>query len=126
MLLASNSADLDQFDAFDPNEVLSDPGVRADLFRRDLSQTRLTDFFGGVSNVDPFKEEARTPSESGESESSLQEMQRMRPAPSVLQHAAIDSHLIQEPSTGLPAWALLAAAVGAHGLAYVFLKSGPS
>jgi hypothetical protein len=41
-----------QFDAFDPNEVLSNPGVRTDLFHRDLSKTRLTDFFGGVSNVD--------------------------------------------------------------------------
>jgi len=36
----------------DVTKIGSHPGVRSDLFKRPLSQTRITDFFGGVSQVE--------------------------------------------------------------------------
>lgn len=39
----------------------STPGVRSDLFPRSLSEVRLTDFFGGVSQVE-LSEAVRHPS----------------------------------------------------------------
>ncbi|KAJ7449506.1 hypothetical protein FB451DRAFT_1287156 [Mycena latifolia] len=42
----------DLFDIYDPVKILSDPGVRADLFKRPLDDVRLTDFFGGVARVE--------------------------------------------------------------------------
>ncbi|KAJ7448050.1 peptidase C13 family-domain-containing protein [Mycena latifolia] len=42
----------DLFDTYDPVKILSDPGVRADLFKRPLDDVRLTDFFGGVARVE--------------------------------------------------------------------------
>jgi phosphatidylinositol glycan class K len=46
-----------QFDAYDFNHIRSHAGVRKDLFRRDPSQVLLTDFFGGVSQVDVVEPE---------------------------------------------------------------------
>ncbi|EAU89109.2 glycosylphosphatidylinositol anchor biosynthesis protein [Coprinopsis cinerea okayama7 len=40
------------FDSFDPKKIKSQPGVRSDLFRRPLDQTLITDFFGGVAQVE--------------------------------------------------------------------------
>ncbi len=37
----------------------SHPGVRSDLFNRRLSDTRITDFFGGVEHVEVTEEEFR-------------------------------------------------------------------
>ncbi|TKY88326.1 hypothetical protein EX895_002678 [Sporisorium graminicola] len=48
----SNATLNDLFQAYDRVVIESDPGVRKDLFRRELSQTKVTDFFGGVSQVD--------------------------------------------------------------------------
>lgn len=42
----------DLFDSYDRAEIESDPGVRTDLFGRRLEDVRVTDFFGGVSQVD--------------------------------------------------------------------------
>lgn len=40
------------FNSYDPVQIHSTPGARTDLFHRDLNQVRLTDFFGGVSQVE--------------------------------------------------------------------------
>ncbi|PVF92792.1 hypothetical protein CPB86DRAFT_743810 [Serendipita vermifera] len=45
------------FDAYDFNHIRSHAGVRKDLFGRDPSQVLLTDFFGGVSQVDVVEPE---------------------------------------------------------------------
>nr|CDI55640.1 probable GPI8-GPI-anchor transamidase [Melanopsichium pennsylvanicum 4] len=42
----------DLFDSYDVNEIESSPGVRKDLFKRDLADVKVTDFFGGVAKVD--------------------------------------------------------------------------
>ncbi|EPS94058.1 hypothetical protein FOMPIDRAFT_1170048 [Fomitopsis schrenkii] len=42
----------DLFDTFDPKKLDSHPGVRSDLFRRPLDKTLVTDFFGGVAQVE--------------------------------------------------------------------------
>ena len=42
----------DLFASYDPSEIESHPGVRSDLFRRPLGDVRITDFFGGVSQID--------------------------------------------------------------------------
>ena len=52
-----------QFAAADPSELLSDPGVRTDLFKsRDLAEVKLTDFFGGVSAVEDVRDQVAAPS----------------------------------------------------------------
>ncbi|PWO00449.1 hypothetical protein FA09DRAFT_186432 [Tilletiopsis washingtonensis] len=42
----------DLFNSYDPARIHSDPGVRTDLFRRPLDSVRITDFLGGVSQVE--------------------------------------------------------------------------
>jgi glycosylphosphatidylinositol transamidase (GPIT) subunit GPI8 len=42
------------FDAYDPIPIKSNPGIRSDLFQRSPSKTLLTDFFGGVAQVEPI------------------------------------------------------------------------
>ncbi|CEH14924.1 probable gpi8-gpi-anchor transamidase [Ceraceosorus bombacis] len=45
----------DLFDSYDPERIHSDPGVRRDLWdeeRRPLNQVKITDFLGGVSQVE--------------------------------------------------------------------------
>jgi GPI-anchor transamidase subunit K len=37
---------------FDPANIKSHPGLRTDLFPYNLSETLITDFFGGVSKVE--------------------------------------------------------------------------
>lgn len=37
---------------YDPVRIRSHPGVRSDLFSRPLSNALVTDFFGGVADVD--------------------------------------------------------------------------
>ncbi|GAA6012325.1 hypothetical protein JCM11491_007093 [Sporobolomyces phaffii] len=44
----------DLFDTFSYDVIHSTPGVRSDLFSRPLNETLLTDFFGGVSEVELF------------------------------------------------------------------------
>lgn len=41
-----------QFDMYDPAKIKSHPGIRTDLFPFNLSQVLVTDFFGGVSEVE--------------------------------------------------------------------------
>lgn len=47
-----------QFDTYEPEKMRSTPGVRSDLFSRPLDKALLTDFFGGVSQVEVVGEEA--------------------------------------------------------------------
>ena len=42
----------DLFDSYDRNQIHSTPGVRTDLFRRNLDQVKITDFFGNVQSVE--------------------------------------------------------------------------
>ncbi|KAL0638171.1 glycosylphosphatidylinositol anchor biosynthesis [Maublancomyces gigas] len=42
----------DLFDSYDMEKIHSTPGVRTDLFRRDLKDVLITDFFGNVQNVE--------------------------------------------------------------------------
>ncbi|KAJ6591726.1 peptidase C13 family-domain-containing protein [Mycena vulgaris] len=42
----------DLFDTYDFDKIHSDAGVRADLFARPLDTVRITDFFGGVAQVE--------------------------------------------------------------------------
>ncbi|KAH6890189.1 glycosylphosphatidylinositol anchor biosynthesis protein [Coprinopsis sp. MPI-PUGE-AT-0042] len=54
----------DLFNSFDPVKIKSHPGVRSDLFNRPLSQTLLTDFFGGVSQIEVVDDDASSASPS--------------------------------------------------------------
>ncbi|KAI5793126.1 peptidase C13 family-domain-containing protein [Geopyxis carbonaria] len=42
----------DLFDSYDTQKIHSDPGVRTDLFHRNLDEVLITDFFGNVQNVE--------------------------------------------------------------------------
>ncbi|EJF61931.1 hypothetical protein DICSQDRAFT_146723 [Dichomitus squalens LYAD-421 SS1] len=42
----------DLFNTYDPVKIRSHPGVRSDLFERDFRDTLVTDFFGGVAQVE--------------------------------------------------------------------------
>ncbi|KAI0738307.1 peptidase C13 family-domain-containing protein [Daedaleopsis nitida] len=42
----------DLFNAYDPVKIRSHPGVRSDLFRRPVRDALVTDFFGGVAQVE--------------------------------------------------------------------------
>ncbi|KAJ7664731.1 peptidase C13 family-domain-containing protein [Mycena rosella] len=42
----------DLFDIYDPAKIHSEPGVRSDLFTRPLDTVRITDFLGGVAQVE--------------------------------------------------------------------------
>ncbi len=42
----------DLFESYDPATIHSNPGVRTDLYPRSPSDVRLTDFFGGVAQVE--------------------------------------------------------------------------
>lgn len=42
----------DLFNSYDFNKINSHAGVRSDLFRRSLGHTLITDFFGGVAQVE--------------------------------------------------------------------------
>lgn len=42
----------DLFDHYDPVAIHSTPGVRTDLFHRPLESVRITDFFGGATQVE--------------------------------------------------------------------------
>jgi len=48
----------DFFNHYDPVPIKSHPGVRSDLFSRPVDQTLLTDFFGGVAQVELMDETA--------------------------------------------------------------------
>lgn len=48
----SNATLAQQFAYVDADKCHSTPGVRTDLFHRDLESVKITDFFGGVSAVD--------------------------------------------------------------------------
>ncbi|KAI5839240.1 peptidase C13 family-domain-containing protein [Morchella snyderi] len=49
---SSRSTMKDLFDSYDTEKIHSTPGVRTDLFRRELGETLITDFFGNVQNVE--------------------------------------------------------------------------
>ncbi|RKO92686.1 peptidase C13 family-domain-containing protein, partial [Blyttiomyces helicus] len=40
------------FDTYNPNSIASTPGVRTDLFGRQPENALVTDFFGGVQNIE--------------------------------------------------------------------------
>ena len=42
----------DLFSSFNPGELRSDPYVRTDLYSRNLSDVRITDFFGAVAQIE--------------------------------------------------------------------------
>ncbi|KAJ7154799.1 peptidase C13 family-domain-containing protein [Mycena filopes] len=52
----SHESMADLFASYDPAKIHSDPGVRADLFGRPLNEVRITDFFGGVAQVEVGRE----------------------------------------------------------------------
>lgn len=54
----------DLFGSYDVREIESSPGVRTDLYGREVGEVKVTDFFGGVSWVDLTK----TTSKSGSGE----------------------------------------------------------
>lgn len=100
--------------------IRSTPGVRSDLFARPLDQTRLTDFFGGVSQVElcvgedvggaagapgeEEKEDARRDSEEKEDravadESGSAALQRPARPPRARRRRALDPlHASQQPA----------------------------
>ncbi|KAJ7060858.1 peptidase C13 family-domain-containing protein [Mycena amicta] len=47
----SHNSMADLFASYDRDKIASDPGVRSDLFKRPLSDVRLTDFLGSVAHV---------------------------------------------------------------------------
>ncbi|KZT66084.1 hypothetical protein DAEQUDRAFT_485395 [Daedalea quercina L-15889] len=62
----------DLFNTFDPAKLDSHPGVRSDLFHRPLDKTLVTDFFGGVAQVEiipPAPQDAAAGTEASESQS---------------------------------------------------------
>lgn len=42
----------DLFGSYNPADIHSDPGIRSDLFKRDLKEVLLTDFFGSVQHAE--------------------------------------------------------------------------
>ncbi|KAJ3327748.1 glycosylphosphatidylinositol anchor biosynthesis [Blyttiomyces sp. JEL0837] len=40
------------FSTYNPNDIASTPGIRTDLFERGVEKALVTDFFGGVQNVE--------------------------------------------------------------------------
>ncbi|CAN6673633.1 GPI-anchor transamidase [Trichomonascus vanleenenianus] len=46
------------FDSYDPREIHSHPGIRTDLFRREMKDVLITDFFGNVQEVEIGNEES--------------------------------------------------------------------
>ncbi|XP_065917155.1 GPI-anchor transamidase-like isoform X2 [Dysidea avara] len=86
------------FDSFNPKLVKSNPGIRKDLFRRDLRKVLVTDFFGSVRNVELHNHTSRhTPSRSGTKSSSHD------PEPSAAVLVNDDIHLNGSLATQ-PAW----------------------
>ncbi|KAF5323032.1 hypothetical protein D9611_009277 [Ephemerocybe angulata] len=61
----SQSTMQDLFSSIDPNKINSHPGVRSDLFRRPLDKTLITDFFGGVSQIEVVDDEEGVEEEAG-------------------------------------------------------------
>jgi glycosylphosphatidylinositol transamidase (GPIT) subunit GPI8 len=49
----------DLFDSYETEKIHSTPGVRTDLFRRELRDVLITDFFGNVQNVEIDGEDER-------------------------------------------------------------------
>ena len=41
-----------KFNTYDPNLMHSTPGIRTDLFPRPMTETLVTDFFGGVAHAE--------------------------------------------------------------------------
>lgn len=42
----------DLFNSYNPADIHSNPGIRSDLFQRNLSEVLITDFFGNIQNVE--------------------------------------------------------------------------
>lgn len=51
---------LDQFSSYTYDSIKSNAGVRDDLFHRDLTTTLVTDFFGGVAQVELVDSDSST------------------------------------------------------------------
>ncbi|KAG0658036.1 glycosylphosphatidylinositol anchor biosynthesis [Rhodotorula mucilaginosa] len=60
------------FDTFSYEVIHSTAGVRSDLFQRPLNETLLTDFFGGVSEVEQLSPEG-TSNEAGDDAEAIEE-----------------------------------------------------
>lgn len=50
--ITSQATMKDLFNSYDRNLIHSTPGVRTDLFRRNIDQVKITDFFGNVQSVE--------------------------------------------------------------------------
>jgi glycosylphosphatidylinositol transamidase (GPIT) subunit GPI8 len=65
--------------------MLSTPGIRTDLFHRNLSHVRLTDFFGGVQNIEltskGYSLESASKGNSLQKGSTLSSSMKSRPKP---------------------------------------------
>ena len=61
-----------QFDSYSYEKIHSHAGVRSDLFHRPLEETRITDFFGAVAQVEVIPPEIfSSPEESAEFKEAL-------------------------------------------------------
>ena len=68
-----------QFNSFDATKLHSTPGVRSDLFKRPLDKARITDFFGGVAQVEILSLDSATPSPEATSPTNDTEPLQLRP-----------------------------------------------
>lgn len=50
--IGNDETNVVQIKSWDVSKIGSNPGVRSDLFNRPLYNTRITDFFGGVAQVE--------------------------------------------------------------------------
>jgi len=50
--IGNDETNVVQIKSWDVSKIGSNPGVRSDLFTRPLYNTRITDFFGGVAQVE--------------------------------------------------------------------------
>ncbi|KAF8518390.1 peptidase C13 family-domain-containing protein [Hysterangium stoloniferum] len=101
----------DLFNIYDPVTIRSHPGVRTDLFSRPLNDVLVTDFFGGVADVD-ITEEYDTSWDLYKSDGPV--TKEPRPNPSKLMHVEKASYAVSiakeagERPTMSRAWAALA------------------
>ncbi|KJA21422.1 hypothetical protein HYPSUDRAFT_140580 [Hypholoma sublateritium FD-334 SS-4] len=67
------------FNSFDATKLHSTPGVRSDLFKRPLDKARITDFFGGVAQVEIISLDSATISPEATSPTNDTEPLQLRP-----------------------------------------------
>lgn len=85
--IGNDETNVVQIKSWDVSKIGSNPGVRSDLFNRPLYNTRITDFFGGVAQVEvespnSFHEEFVVCNESDPMEKESVEVNSMLPTSS--------------------------------------------